>query len=423
MSEKNSYDDDAVTVMLDNGLTVAFEHLPYAHSATAGLWIKTGSANEPETACGISHFLEHLFFKGTPTRNARQIIEPIESRGGHLNAFTSREYTCVYTKTLDRHIATGIEILADVIKNSTFAEMNKERNVILEEIATIEDVPEDFVHELLALRMWPGHPLGRSVSGYAETVATIGMQDIRQYYADWYQPANMVFSIAGNFDIDAVMKQVAEEFGSLEGKPLLPRPGPPTLASGIGIADRDIGQNHFCFGFPGPTVADERRYMFDILWSTLGGGSTSRLFQRIREDEGLAYSIYTFNSAYITSGMFGVYAAVAPESFGRTVSLAFEEIRKLRDQDVPPEELELNREHLKGSMLMALESTFNRMQRMAKSMMYYGRLVSLEEIVASLDAVTPDHMAALARDIFQPDKCSVAAVGPAEHAPMTEIEL
>lgn len=423
MSEDYSYTDNAAVVTLDNGLTITFEHLPYASSATAGIWIKTGSANEPVNATGISHFLEHLFFKGTPARNARQIIEPIESRGGHLNAFTSREYTCVYAKTLDRHIATGIEILADILKNSTFVEMEKERNVILEEIAMIEDVPEDFVHELLALRMWPGHPLGRSVSGYVETVASIGMEDIRRYYADWYQPANMVFSIAGNFDLDAVMKQVGEELGGLEGKPLLPRPGPPTLANGIEIADRDIGQNHFCFGFPGPTVAEKRRYVFDILWSTLGGGSTSRLFQRIREDEGLAYSIYTFNSAYFSSGMFGVYAAVAPESFARTVSLSFEEIRKLRDDGVSPDELELNREHLKGSMLMALESTFNRMQRMAKSMMYYGRLVRLDEVVASLDAVTPDDIAALAQDIFQPDKCNVVAIGPAEHAPMTEIEL
>ena len=420
---KNSYSDNAVVVMLDNGMTVTYEHLPYAHSATAGLWIKTGSANEPKHITGISHFLEHLFFKGTPTRTARQILEPIESRGGQLNAFTSREYTCVYTKMLDRHIATGIDVLADVIKNSTFAEMEKERNVILEEIASLDDVPEDFIHELLALRMWPDHPLGRSVSGYAETVSAIGLDMIRSYYGDWYHPANMYFSIAGNFDVDAVLAQVSNVFGQLKAKPALPRPGPPSFASGIEIGDKDIGQHHFCFGFPGSNVSDRRRYVFDILWCALGGGSTSRLFQKIREDEGLAYSIYTFNSSYFTTGMFGVYAAVAPENFAKTVDLSFEEIRKFRDEGITADELELNREHLKGSMLMSLEGTFNRMQRMAKSMMYYGRMVSIDEVLTSLDAVTADDIGAVSRDIFQPDKCSVVAVGPAEHAPFSEIAL
>lgn len=420
---KNLYSDDAAAISLENGMTVTFEHLPYAHSATAGLWIKTGSANEPKAITGISHFLEHLFFKGTPTRTARQILEPIESRGGQLNAFTSREYTCVYTKMLDRHIATGIEILGDVIKNSTFAEMEKERNVILEEIASLDDVPEDLIHEMLALRIWPDHPLGRSVSGYADTVSGITLEQIRQYYGEWYHPADMYFSVAGNFDKDAVLAQVTNEFGQLKARPLLPRPGPPSFASGIEVADKDIGQNHFCFGFPGPTVSEPRRYVYDVLWCALGGGSTSRLFQKIREDEGLAYSIYTFQSAYFTTGMFGVYAAVAPENFARTVDLSFQEIRKLRDDGIPADELELNREHLKGSMLMSLEGTFSRMQRMAKSMMYYGRMLSIDEILASLDAVTAEDIVALCRDIFQPDKCNVVAIGPAEHAPIMEIGL
>jgi predicted Zn-dependent peptidase len=408
---------------LDNGLTVTYEHLPYLHSATAGLWIKTGSANEPREITGISHFLEHLFFKGTPTRTTRQILEPIESRGGQLNAFTSSEYTCLYTKMLDKHIFTGLDVLADILKNSTFAEMEKERNVILEEIASLDDVPEDLVHEILALRMWPDHPLGRSVSGYAATVEAITLDMIKQYYAEWYHPANMYFSIAGNFDVDAVLDQVQREFGQLHTKQPLPRPGAPSFASGIDLVDKDIGQHHFCFGFPGPTVAERRRYVFDVLWCALGGGSTSRLFQKIREDEGLAYSIYTFNSAYFTSGMFGVYAAVAPENFAKTVDMSFEEIRKFRDDGIAADELDLNREHLKGSMLMSLEGSFNRMQRMAKSMMYYGRLLSIDEVMTSLNGVTAEDIAEVSRDIFQPDKCQVVAIGPAEGAPITEIAL
>ncbi|HOV73981.1 MAG TPA: pitrilysin family protein [Candidatus Hydrogenedentes bacterium] len=417
------YTDNAVARKLDNGMTVTLERLPYLHSATAGVWVKTGSANEQPDQAGISHFLEHLFFKGTKTRTARQIMEPIESKGGHLNAFTSREYTCLYIKTLDKHLAAGIEVLADVIKNSTFCDLDKERNVVLEEIASIEDVPEDYAHDLLSARLWPNHPLGWPVSGRVESVANITIKDVQSYYKAWYRPRNMYFSIAGNFDESAVLEQVDREFGGLPPSPSHKHSGPPEFAPGIEIVERDIAQNHLCMAFPGPTVSDERRYVYDILSSALGGGSTSRLFERIREEEGLAYSIYSFHSCFFTAGMFGIYAAVAPENFDRTLGLIFEEIGKFRAKPIPETELENNREHLKGSMLMSLESTFNRMSRMAKSMIYYKRLLGLSEIIGALDAVTVDDLHQVAVEIFRPERCTMLVLGPKPATPLEGIPL
>lgn len=421
--QTSPYADQVVARKLDNGMTVTIERLPHVHSASAGIWIKTGSANEAEGHAGISHFLEHLFFKGTTTRNARQIIEPIECTGGHLNAFTSREYTCIYFKTLDKHIATGIEILADVIKNSTFADLEKERNVVLEEIASIEDVPEDYAHDLLAEYMWPDHALGRPVSGYDRTVSKFSLDDVHAYFKTWYHPRKMYFSIAGSFDERAVLDQIYQAFGTLSPRAAAKPLDAPAFHSGIRVVERDIAQNHLCVGFPGPTVTDARRYTYDILCCALGGGSTSRLFQRIREDEGLAYSIYSSHSAYFTAGAFNVYAAVAPESFEKTLALSFEEIRRFREEPMTEQELEINREHLKGSLLISLESTFNRMARMAKSMMYYKRMLSIEEILASLDAVTIEDIRQLAQEIFQPERCAIIVLGPTNVSALKEIPL
>lgn len=421
--KENGYSDNAVARKLDNGMSVTFERLPYLHSATAGIWVRSGSVNETAEQAGVSHFLEHLFFKGTKTRTTRQIMEPIESKGGHLNAFTSREYTCVYVKTLEKHIATGIEILADVVKNSTFQDLEKERNVVLEEIASIEDVPEDYAHDLLTRRMWPDHPLGRPVSGFAETVSKLDLKDAQNYYKAWYRPRAMYFSIAGNFDENAVLDQVYKEFGGLQPSSSLKRSDAPEFKPGIEVVERDIAQNHFCLGFPGPSVLDPRRYVYDILSSALGGGSTSRLFERLREKEGLAYSIYSFHSCYFSTGMLGVYAAVAPESFDKAIEMTAEEIRKFRDQPMTETELESNREHLKGSMLMSLESTFNRMTRMAKSMLYYKRLLGILEVIQALDAVTVDDVHQVAQEIFQPGKGTMLVLGPVSSIPIKEIPL
>lgn len=404
--------EDAVVHVLPNGVTLTMEQLPYLRSFSAGVWIRAGSGNETADENGISHFLEHLLFKGTLSRTARELMDAIESKGGQLNAFTSRDYTCVYVRALDTQVATAIEILADIVKNSTFADLEKERNVVLEEITSGEDVPEDYVHDLFAVALWPDHPLGRPVAGTVDTVSAMTLDTVRRYYGNWYRPRDIYVSLAGSIDLDAVQEQVAREFGSIPNLDPPARPLAPPVASGLHWHERDIGQDHLCFGFPGTTITDPNRYPHDMLSSILGGGSTSRLFERIREDEGLAYAIYTFHSTYTTAGMLGVYAAVAPENLAKAAELASEELRRLQDDEVGDEEMESNREQLKGSMLMALESTFTRMGRLARTMMHYGRIVGVDEVVRQIDAVTAKDIQRLAQSIFTLDLATTVVLGP-----------
>jgi len=418
------YTNEATAVHpLPNGLRIAIERLPHLHSATAGVWIKSGSANEQPHESGIAHFLEHLFFKGTETRTTHQLMSAIESRGGHINAFTSREYTCLYVKMLDRDIHIGIEILADLIKNSLFSDWEKERNVILEEIASIEDTPDEYVHDLLAEHHWPNHPMGRPISGTLQSVSALTLDHVRAFHRSWYTPGEMIVSIAGNFDEEAVLEQVKREFEGLPANPTPERTGPPEFVPGIHGIQRDIAQAHVCLAFPAPHVGDEQRFACDLASSILGGGSTSWLFEKIREEEGLAYTIYAFNSFHVTAGMLGVYAAVAPESYDLAMSLTFEALRKLRDEGVSTEELEMNRQQIKGNLLMALESTSARMSRMAKSLIYYDRIVSIDEVIERLDAVTREQVQGYAQRAFGPTNCTLTVLGPARGYDIEKIAL
>jgi len=406
-------EESAVVRTLDNGLTVAIEPLPHVRSVTIGVWIKAGSAHETAQHAGISHFLEHLLFKGTARRTARQIVEDIESKGGQLNAFTSREYTCVYAKVLQEHVTNAIDVLADIVKHSQFFDLEKERNVILEEIASAEDVPEEYIHDRFTMRLWPDEAIGRPVAGFSETVSAIGIDDIEGYHRAWYRPDNMIVAAAGAVDGAELYDQLARAFEGLATDPLGRKPLPPKIDAGVESIVRDgTSQSHLCFGFPGVAALDDRRYTYDILSTILGGGATSRLFERVREDEGLAYSIYSFNHAYPLTGMFGVYAAVAPENLEQAADLCFAELRDLRDNPVSEYEISINRELLKGGLLMALESTFNRMARMGKSLLYHDRIVPVDEIIEKLDAVTPDDVQRAAAGLFDRERCALLVLGP-----------
>lgn len=397
---------------LSNGLTIVTERLPYLRSVTVGVWIATGSAMETEKHAGISHFLEHLFFKGTHTRTSREIVELIESKGGHLNAFTTREYTCLYAKTLDTHVRDAIEILSDIVSNSIFCDLEKERNVVLEEIASGQDVPEDYIHDLLTSKMWPGHPLGRPIAGSLESVSRIALEDVKRYKDEWYRAGNMYVCVVGNFDETAVVEQITKEFGELgSGMPDLPT-SIPVSHPGVETINKDIAQNHLAFAFPGTQIRAENRYVYDILSCALGGGSTSRLFEVIREQEGLAYSIYAFNSAYMNSGMLGIYAAVAPQNLELTLDLCAKELRKFREEPMGQDELTSNREQLKGGLLLALEGTFSRMARMARSLMCFGRIMSVDELLQGIDNVDALAIQELAQQTFTREKCTMTILGP-----------
>ncbi len=404
--------DDIAIHRLANGITVTLEQLPYLHSAAAGFWVKAGSANEQDREAGVAHFLEHLFFKGTETRTVHEIMEAVEGRGGHLNAFTTREHTCLYVKMLDKHLATGIEILADLARNSLFADLEKERNVVLEEIASIEDTPDEYVHDLLTAQHWPQHPLGRAIAGGQKSVSGLELEHVRGFYETWYQPEDLYFSVAGNFDEDAVLDQIRNLFEDWPGTTTPDRCGAPEFSGGVQVVERDIAQAHVCLAFPGPPLEDKRRYICDMTSCVLGGGSTSRLFERIREEEGLAYAIYTFHSFHTVAGMLGICAAITPPNLGRTLELTFEELRRMREEPVSEKEMDSNREQIKGNVLMALENTFTRMSRMAKCMMYYGRIVPVSEIIENVDAVTPEEIQAHAQQTFTEPNCAVTVLGP-----------
>ncbi|MBI1319028.1 MAG: insulinase family protein [Candidatus Hydrogenedens sp.] len=423
MSESYTMAQAATVEILDNGMTVALEHLPYLRSASIAIWIRTGSAHETPEENGIAHFIEHLLFKGTEKRTAHDIMDAIESRGGHFNAFTSRGYTCYYVRILEQHTAAAIEVLADIVKNSIFHDMDKERGVILEEIATNEDTPDDFIHDLLALYHWPDHALGRPIAGSAASVTGITKDMVRDFSRRWYNPANMYFVISGNIDTEAVLGQLREEFSPLPGSPVAQPDSAPVFQAGIEGHERDIAQAHLTLAFPGPKLATQERFVADLTSMVLGGGSTSRLFERIREDEGLAYNIQTFSSYYPTAGMLGVYAAVAPENYRKTLDLTFQEIRKVRDEGVPQKELDACREQIKGYTLMSLESTFSRGSRMAKSLMLHGRIVPIEELIEQLEAVTTDDVQAFAAKTFRPENTAHVVLAPASAGLLEAVAL
>ncbi len=402
---------------LDNGMTVAFEQLPHLHTATVGVWIKAGSAGETQKEAGLSHFLEHLFFKGTERRNSRELMHAIESRGGHMNAFTSREYTCLYVKTLSQHLPVAMDVLADVLNHSIFCDLEKERSVILEEIAAGMDVPEEYVHDLLTMQLWPDHALGRPIAGSAESVSAIGLDEIKHYKDAWYQPNNLTFCIAGNFDQTEVLDAVQEQYGGLVNTAPVPAFSAPPLGNGVHLVERGIAQDHVALAFPGPGLDDPRRYQYDMLSSALGGGSTSRLFDRIREEEGLAYSIYAFHSGYQDAGMLGMYAAVAPENLEKVVDLTCEELRKLKNDPLSAEELNSNAEQLKGGLLLALEGSFTRMSRIARSLLHFHRIVPIEEVLDAVDAVTAEEIQTLAQQTFSEEQCAMTVLGPAAGPP------
>ncbi len=408
---------------LDNGLTVALERLPHVYSASAGVWIKTGSANESPREAGLAHFLEHLFFKGTRTRTAHDLMELIESRGGHFNAFTAREYTCLYVRMLREHLFTGLDVLADVLRDSTFNDLEKERNVIVEEIAASEDIPEEHAGDLITAFHWPEHALGQPIAGTQQSVAQLDLQAVRHYFEQWYRPGNMVLAIAGNFDEDAVMAEVERLFGPLPAGETPPPYAPPAWQSGVLPVTSDIGQTHLYFAFPGATVHSDERFAFEVLNNVLGGGSTSRLFERIREDEGLAYSIYSHSGIYIPAGYLGIYAAVAPQNVAQTLDSTYDELRRLRDEPLPEAELASNREQIKGHILMALESTYTRMARLGKSHMYYGRLLTTQEVIDAIDAVTAGEVQALAQRTFTREDCALLTYGPGNGAAVHEVAL
>jgi predicted Zn-dependent peptidase len=399
---------------LSNGLRIVCETIPYVPSVSLGVWVGTGSRYEDFFYNGISHFVEHMLFKGTKNRSAKQIAEEIDAVGGQLNAFTTKEYTCYYAKLLSQHFRFGIDLLSDMILNSVFdpAEIVKEKSVILEEISSYEDAPDELIHDLFVSTLLKNHPLGWNILGNATSIAHIDRKAIRDFLNYYYTPDNMVFAVAGNIRLDQIVPEIEKRFARLQGS-YVDKLGPlPPLEVSNCLRSKNIEQVHLCIGTRGISRQDQRKYAVFVLDSILGGSVSSRLFQRLREERALVYVTGSSHSSYRDTGIFSIYAGTNLKNVEIVKTLVYEEVGKLCHELVDQSELQRAKEQVKGNMLLGLESTCNRMSRLGKMELFHDRLITPEETVARIDEVTSKAVLEIASEMFKKENFVTAAVGP-----------
>ncbi|WML49243.1 pitrilysin family protein [Neobacillus sp. PS3-34] len=394
-----------------NGVRIVLENIPTVRSVAIGVWIGTGSRNEDTQNNGISHFLEHMFFKGTKTRTAREIAESFDSIGGQVNAFTSKEYTCYYAKVLDTHAQFALDVLSDMFFNSTFVEeeLKKEKNVVFEEIKMYEDTPDDIVHDLLSRAVYEDHPLGYPILGTEETLETFTGEKLQEYIHERYTPENVVISIAGNIS-DTFIQEVEKYFGSYEGGKSEREETKPDFHANRITRKKETEQAHLCIGFEGLKVGHEDVYSLIVLNNILGGSMSSRLFQEVREQRGLAYSVFSYHSAYQDSGIVTVYGGTGAKQLDVLFETIQETLDNLKKEGITAKELNNSKEQLKGSLMLSLESTNSRMSRNGKNELLLKRHRSLDEITEQIDQVTKNSVDGLANSIFN-DHYSVSIIG------------
>jgi len=407
-------DSSVRKTVLDNGLRILSEAVSYVDSVSVGVWVGTGSRDEDTSRRGISHFLEHMLFKGTERRSARQIADEMDMIGGHLNAFTDKEYTCYYAKVLSEHLAVAMDLLSDMVLHSLLdpEEIEREKNVVLEEIKRHEDTPDDLVHDLFSETLWSGHPLGWGVVGARSSVRKMNAQVLREYMASHYTPDRIVVSAAGNLDHDELVDYVAKEFGSLQGKSQ-PASVKKIRASRKSRArSKQIEQVHFCIGTPAYSQHDERKYTLAVIDSILGGGMSSRLFQEIRENRGLVYAIGSYSASYRDAGLFAIYGGTSLENLEEVLGLVKAECENIRKNNITDVEIERGKNQIRGALVLGQESMSNRMSRLAKSEIYFGRVVPLQEIIGKIMSVTRESISQVAEELFGEPGYAFAAVGP-----------
>ena len=397
-----------------NGLLLLTEHMPNLRSVSLGVWMKKGSRHETEAENGISHFIEHLLFKGTETRTAKEIALVIDSVGGQMDAFTTKEYTCFYFKVLDRHLDVAVELLSDIVRHPRFQpeEIEKERKVIYEEIKMVDDTPDELVYDLWSEAFYAGHALGRPIQGTLSSVGRMTPEGLGRFFRQSYQPANLLVTAAGNLDHDRLAASMQSAFGDLPAGAAPENGGPPGVTSTVVMRDkRELGQLHFCLGVPGMRMSDPRRFPEYVLNVVLGGAMSSRLFQNIREERGLAYSVFSSANSFLDAGNLTVYAATSPDSAREVATLVMQELRRLKEEPVSVAEMRLAKDHLKGSLMLSLESSSSRMSNLARQEIYFGRQFTLDEILAGIDSVERDDLQSLARELFDPGRCALAVLG------------
>lgn len=398
---------------LENGVRIVTETMPGVASATLGVWVLNGSRYESREQAGISHYLEHLFFKGTERRTAAAIAEEIDAVGGVLNAFTGRETTCYYAKVLGEHLPLAQDVLGDLLRHSRFADedIERERSVIIQEILQAEDTPDDFVHDLFQLQYWPGHPLSYPIAGEPGTVGRLQRNDFLAFIESRYRPDRIVVAAAGAVAHESVCDWAAAEFGDMCGVTENGVQPPPVPCRGICVVPKKLEQVHVCLGAPGVAYVDADRYAAHVLNTALGGGMSSRLFQEVREKRGRAYSVYSFLSTFSDSGYLGVYAGTSAEWAAEVIAIVRAELTDIRDAGLGAEELDRAKNQMKGNMLLALETTDAHMHRIARNQIFFGCEVSPTEAAARIDAITNDDIRAVARRIVHPDQMAGTILG------------
>jgi predicted Zn-dependent peptidase len=400
--------------VLNNGLTVLTEQMPHVRSISLGIWLKSGSRSEKSEVNGVAHFIEHLLFKGTMNRSAEDIARQVDSIGGHLDAFTAKETICYSTKVLDEHLPVAFDIISDLVLHPRFdlEDMEKERGVILEEIKMVEDTPDDLVNEIFIQNFWKDQPLGRPILGTKNTVRSLDLEKVLDFYRQHYSPENFIISAAGNLDHDRVVALVNEKFGMLSASQNGREDVPHHTHSRITLrSKKDLEQVHICLGVPSYPLSDERRYVGYILNTLLGGGMSSRLFQNIRERQGLAYAIFSGINSYSDTGCLMVYAGTSLESTEKVVDLIIQEFRTLKKQAIEAEELQRAKDHLKGSLMLSLESTSSRMSNLARQEHHFGKQFTLDEMILNIEKVTVEELHLLTSQSFDARMIALTILG------------
>jgi len=400
--------------VLQNGVRILSERLDHFRSVSLGIWIGVGSRDEGEKENGISHFIEHMIFKGTGTRTSDQIARDLDAVGGLSNAFTSTEYTCFHSRVLDKHFGTLVDILSDIFLHSVFdpQEMDRERQVILQEINMLEDTPDEHIHVLFNILHWMNHPLGMPVLGTPVTVSSIDRENLLHYMKRFYVPERILLVAAGNIDHQRLVDSLEPLFESLRPLSAEPPRSRPNGRGGVSCHYKDLEQVHICLGGKAPHLRSELRFAGAVLNTILGGNMSSRLFQEIRERRGLAYSVYSFLSSYIDAGLLGVYLATDQVHVNEALEIIRKEIRKIQKGEISESELKATKEHLVGSILLGGESTDARMMRLAKNEYVYGRYVDYEEVISQVEGVNLDEVVAVAQESFQEGSVSLVTLGP-----------
>jgi len=400
--------------ILPNGLRIVAERIPHVRSVSFGVWVDVGSRDEHLEKNGLSHFTEHMVFKGTKTRTAQQIAQSLESVGGHLNAFTSREQTCYYAKVLDENLPQAVEIIADILRNSVLREedMKKEKKVILEEIKDVADSPAEMVHDLFALSLWSSHSLGYPVMGKAKTVRGFSRPDLVDFMRRNYSSPRIVIAASGNLDHRRLVEDIETLFPLGADRARALRRSRPKLAKNVRFKKKETAQTHLCLGFPSFPFSDPGRPALSVLNNIVGAGMSSRLFQKVREEKSLVYTVYSYIDFYQDTGIFGVYLAASERQLKPALALVIEELENLKAGKLKQSELTGAKNQLKGQLMLGLESTSNRMHRIAKHELLVGKFISLDESLSLIDDVTIDEVVSVANRIFDPEYCCLAGLGP-----------